>query len=928
MRRLLTLFVVLCAVLAIPSFVLAQESASLTGVVTDKSGAVVPDVAVQLIDTKTKSTYQTSTNSVGVYTFPNVVPGPGYKIVFKKASFATVEVANVYVAVNSSHSQNATLELGTVSQTIEVAGAGQSVTLDTTDATIGNNFDMRALHELPIQVRDSPAALLALQPGVATAEQAGDDPNSSREGAVTGARTDQGNITLDGLDVNDFGTGQAFATVANAPVDSIQEFRGETANPLAASGRGSGAQIELVTKSGTNNWHGSAYEYHRNTVMDANDYFNNRAGLPVPKLIRNQFGATLGGPVIKDKLFFFFNYQGRRDAREDSVEHIVPLDSFRNGSVSYINDGPDCSATSRATSQPACVTTLSPTQVAAIDPLGIGADPDLLTFINSRYPHANDLTAGDGVNTGGFIFNAPVSRSENDFVTRVDYNLSGKMKLFGRFSILRDNGGDDTNFSAPIQFPGDPLTHSIVDHSWAWVVGHTWTISNTKVNQFTVGETRSVLGFPTTFNPTGINQYNLLMNNGQGSAGITQPFSDGSSQARVVPIPVYRDDFNWVQGKHSWQFGGTFKPIKTHDQLVNDFNSVTMGLGGGLTSLTPDLQPGDILQDPNAAATNMWDSAFTFSLGRIGNISSSFNNDKNLQPLAQGTGHVRDYRYYETEVYGQDSWHVRHDLTLTYGLRWQYYSVPFEVNGLEAVPSLGFDSFIAPRLAAGPAGSLAPLPNVTYSLGGKANHGPALYNSDWKDLSPRFSFAYNPSAKGGALGHLLGDGKTVIRGGAGLIFDHTATSALNFLQDQNTYILQGVGATTFPLNPGDNARQTLIDDPRFAGIGNLPPLNTFPTVTVPFTPDPNGTADGASLFNYAIDPHLKTPYSETFTFGLQRELPGSFLLEANYFGRLGRRLLAQADAGQVVDFKDPLPGRRWRKPLASCRNKSARIRPT
>ncbi len=244
MRRLLTLFVVLCAVLAIPSFVLAQEWASLTGVVTDKSGAVVPDVAVQLIDTKTKSTYQTSTNSVGVYTFPNLVPGPGYKIVFKKASFATVEVANVYVAVNSSHTQNATLELGTVSQTIEVAGAGQSVTLDTTDATIGNNFDMRALHELPIQVRDSPAALLALQPGVATAEQAGDDPNSSREGAVTGARTVQGNITLDlVLTSTTSEAGQAFATVANAPVDSIQEFRGETANPLAAAAAGAARRL-------------------------------------------------------------------------------------------------------------------------------------------------------------------------------------------------------------------------------------------------------------------------------------------------------------------------------------------------------------------------------------------------------------------------------------------------------------------------------------------------------------------------------------------------------------------------------------------------------------------------------------------------------------------------------------------------------------
>jgi hypothetical protein len=894
----------LIAVLFLPLQSRAQEVASLTGAVTDKSGAVIAGATALLLDTKTNNVYQTTTNSVGAYSFLRVLPGPGYELTISKPGFETVTVANIYLGVSTTHTQNIQMELGKVTANVEVSAAGQAVSLDTTDSTVGNNFDMRSVHELPIQVRDSPAALLALEPGVVTAPVGGDDPNASRDGAVTGARTDQGNVTLDGLDVNDYATGQDFSTVANAPVDSIQEFRGETANPLAASGRGSGAQITLSTKSGDNNWHGSAYEYNRNTDFEANSFFNNLNGLPRTKLIRNQFGATLGGPVLKNKLFFFFNYQGRRDAREDSVLRIVPLDSFRNGSVSYINNGAGCTPTSRANTQPACITTLTPGQVAAMDPQGIGSDPALLNFITSRYPQANDLTAGDGVNTGGFRFNAPVGRTENDYVGRVDYNLNSKMKFFGRFSILRDISGDDVNFSAPFQFPGDPITHQISDRSWAWVIGNTWTISNNKVNQFNVGETRSVLGFPTNFNPNGTTYLQTLMNDGVGTSGISSPFSNPASQNRTVPLPVFRDDFTYLRGTHTFQVGGTFKPIKTTNAIVNDFNDVTLGLGGGLTSLPGSLQPSDILQDPNVL--NLWDSAFVFGLGRFGNISSSFNNDAKLNPLPQGTGHVRDYRYYETELYLQDTWRARKDLTFTYGLRWQYYSVPYEVNGLEAVPSLGFDDFMNPRLAAGATGSLAALPTVSYTLGGKANNGPGLYHPDWKDFAPRFSFAYNPSSTHGMLSHLFGDRKMVVRGGAGIVFDHPVTNALNFLQDQNTYVLQGVSATTFGF--GETASQALLNDARFTDPTALPAISPAPTVSVPFTPDPNGTSDGAGLFNYAIDPNLKVPYSEVFSFGIQRELPGSFQLEVNYAGRFAHRLFAQADAGQVVDFKDPASG--------------------
>ena len=676
---------------------------------------------------------------------------------------------------------------------------------------------------------------------------------------------------------------------------------------MAASGRGSGAQVQLVTISGTNTWHGGVNEYLRNTVTEANNIFNDLIGTPTPKLNRNQFGAKLGGPIVKNKLFFFFDYQGQRDAREDSVLYNnVPLDTFRNGQVGYINDGPGCDETSRANTQPACISYKNASDIAAMDPAAIGENSDLLSFINGRYPRANDLTRGDGINTGGFRFNSAVHRAVNDYVARVDYNLNDKMKLFGRMSIVRDNGGDDSNFAAPFHFPGDPITHSIVDHSYAYVIGHTWTINSNMVNNFFYGVTRSDLNFPVTFNPVGTSYF-------QAFGPFSAPFDQQESQHRIVPIPVYRDDFTWVHSKHNFQFGGTFKPIKTDSNQVNDLNFITMGTGGNLTSLAQTggdvLRPTDIFRDTDDISVGRWDNAFTMMLGRYANIASNFNNGQDLNPIPQGTGHTRKYRYYETEIYFQDTFRMRDDLTMTYGLRYQYYSVPYETGGLEALPDLGLADFFNPRAADAPNGSINANPFVTYNFGGKANNAAGLYKPDWKDFAPRFAMAYNPRVTRG-FGHLLGDRKTSIRAGVGVIFDHPVTNAVNFIQDQANYLFQNSSTTIFGLNntnPATGPSQALINDPRFTGIGTIPDITPPDPVSAPFTPFGfDGLAEGQA--NYAVDQHLKTPYSIATTFGFQRELPGNFLLETSYVGRLGRRLLAQADAGQIVNTKDPASG--------------------
>lgn len=893
---------------ALPTHAVAQDVASITGVITDTSGAVVPDADVQLVDTKTSATYNAKTNDAGAYSFTRLLPGPGYKITVSKQGFETVAVSDIYLAVNTTHTQNAQLKVGKTSETIEVKGVESSVSLDTNDAAVGNNVDMNMVHELPVQLRDSPAALLAYQPGVSTAPVGGDDPNQSRDGAITGARSDQTNITLDGLDVNDFAGGFAFYVVGNAPVDSVQEFHGEVANPLSAEGRGSGGQITLVTKSGTNSFHGAAYEYYRTRGFEANDFFNKFAtSTPVsrPPLVRNQFGADLGGPILKDKLFFFFNYEGRRDASGAQVIQTVPLPSFSSGNISYINSSGGVSVL------PATAAVGSPS-VQNFDPQGIGASPALTAFLQSRYPAPNSTAVGDGLNTGGYVFNAPANQTLNNYVVRLDYNMTNKMKVFVRGSLVRET--DDRVPS--LQFPGDPLTFIDTNHDYAYVFGHTWVISNSKINQFVYGETRQEANFPFLYKPLGTTTFGFDAT-GTGGTYLSSPYMTPAAQGRTIPVPMYRDDFTYVRGKHTFQVGGSFKPIKTTNYLISDFNNGTLGLGGGLTSLSSSstqLEPSDLATDP--VSQNLYDSAFAFILGHFSGVSSSYNNNRQLQPLPQGTGHRRSYRYYETEAYLQDSWKVRGGLTLTYGLRYQFNSVPYEVNGLEAIPNIGFDQAIQPRIANGAAGlsGFFQNPIITYSLGGKANHAPPLFHPDWHALAPRFAFAYNPAAMGGTLGRILGDRKTVIRGGAAIIDDHTLFNALNFLQDQNTWILQSQAATSYGLS-GDPSTD-LKNDPRFTSITSLPAgsVQPPPTITTPFSPAfvngvPWGLASFSSLaFNYAIDPNLKTPYSESYTLGLQRELPGGFQLDATYVGRFAHRLDAQADAMQVVDFLDPASG--------------------
>lgn len=884
MRTLCARLAMLGILLCIPALLSAQDQASITGVVTDASGAAIAGVQVTLQNAKTGTEYKAVTNSQGSYSIPNAAPGDGYSETFSAPGFKTTTISGVYLSVGTTRTQSAKLTVGEVIQSVAVSAAGEGVTLDTTDATIGNNLTVEELNELPIYDRTGGiTTLFTQQPGV-----------EANQGAVAGARVDQTSVTIDGLDVNDIAAAVGtFAIVAKAPVDSVEQFTGTIAGLTPSLGTGGGAQFQLVTKSGTNQFHGNVNEYHRDTTTVANEWFNNLIGLPRTPLIRNQFGGNIGGPIKRDKLFFFFDLADSRIISSSTGEPTVPLNAFRNGELNYINSGPGCGDSSRLTNLTTqtdpCITTLTAGDIATLDPAGIGFNPNVLALVTSRYPEANDLSHGDGVNTGGYRFTYPTPDIDTTYVGRIDYALTSKQRIFGRFTINRENAVE----SLP-EFPTDPSTHPYTDHSYAYVVSHTWTIGNNKVNQVYYGDNISKYSFPDLYNPTGPNQYSF--------SGINGPYTSFDGQQRRVPIPVVRDDFNWQIGNHGLAFGGLFKFIKTNSNLITNFNYVGVGLQGSAFSggLTPSVRPADINQGPNNVGINDYDSLFASSLGVIGDISTNFvyNNKGEEQPL--GGGSPRAYRYYQTEAYAGDTWKVNKKLTLSYGLRYQFYTVPYETHGSESIPTpINLNTFINDRLVQSAAGdtSNTGLPLYNFVLGGKANHGPNMYSPSYKDFAPRLAFAYSP----------YGSGKTVINGSASIVYDRAVINSVNFLQDQVPNIFANSVTNNFGAK---TIRESLATDARVgASLAYDSSLNPTPLpATTPYVPwvDSTGTPFGlaAGETGFVISPNLKDPYSINFNAGVQQEFPGHLIMKLNYAGRLGRRLLADADANQVIDVPD------------------------
>ena len=293
---------------------LAAQTSSLQGLVTDGQSSAVPEAVVTATNIATSAARKTLTNGTGAYSLLQMAPG-NYKIVFEKPGFRS-DAAEVELLINTPATLNIQMSLGSVTESVNVMA--ETTTINTQNAAIGNPFNEVQVKEIPLQTRNV-VALLGVQAGV------------SSSGQVLGSRPDQNNVLLDGVDVNDNQGSNGFNSVLPIPLDSVQEFRTTVAGMGADMGRSSGGQVSIITKGGSNQFHGSAYEYNRNTLTEANDWFSNRAGVPRSALVRNQYGASLGGPVLKNRLFFFFNMEGRKDRSASSKTATVPTSSFAAG---------------------------------------------------------------------------------------------------------------------------------------------------------------------------------------------------------------------------------------------------------------------------------------------------------------------------------------------------------------------------------------------------------------------------------------------------------------------------------------------------------------------------------------------------------------------------------------------------------------------
>lgn len=879
----------------------AQATSGVTGIVTDPSDAVMTGVAVSLTNAHTGFAADTKTNDQGIYQFTVVPPGEGYELAFSADGFKKLTLAAVSLGIGVIETRNAQMQIGETVQQVEVTVAGES-TLNTEDASIGNVIQQNQVAQLPIQARLNASVLLQLQPGVQA------EGSSDQYGSVTGARADQQTITMDGLDVTDEVGGFAFDTIGAAPIDSIQEVRTIVGNADSSYGRASSAQVDLSTKPGTNTFHGNLREYNRNTDFAANSFFNNLTDVARPVLIRNQFGGDLGGPIMKNKLFFFFDYDGLRQTAPSQQVRSVPVDAVRGGGLNYIYSGNDssgqlCTGAARLNTDPSCIVTLTPAQVTAMDPALMGADPALVSLFSSRYPEPNFPSGGDGINTEGFLFDAPDKLRDNTFIGRVDYNLSTKHQIFARGTWDRDNGDESVQ-----QFPGDPeALSSFINHNRSFVVGWTYSISSTMVNKLYAGLTRSVEFFPADYAPTAPNDFGFGY-----YTSLSSPYGGFGGQGRKVGIPEVRDEFSWEKGHHRLEFGGDMRFIRYFSELTNSTNFVTIGLQANFANLDASLRPADINSDHGAQQE--WDGMFTSVLGSISGVSSNFYYDKAGNPLALGSSALRNYVSNDMGFYGQDTWHITSDLTFSYGLRWEYHGVPYEANGYESTGDLSPQALFGPRLANAAAGinGNGAAPIMSIGLAGPANNAPGYYKPDYKDFAPKIGLAYSPSFNHGILGTLFGDRKTSFRAGAGIAYDRVLNT-LEFELDQFNFLFSALGV---PAVYGDSAdpETSLMTNPRFTSLSSAPAPTATP-IPHPYTPNVDSSGNPIGLaelggfpgfFNF--DPNLKNPYAITASFGLQRELPGNFILEADYLGHFGRRLPAIGDAAQQVNFKDPTSG--------------------
>jgi hypothetical protein len=840
------------------------QTTSLTGTVTDPTGAVVPSATITIVEIQTGAQREVTSDNQGRYTMPQLTPGT-YKLTAKAAGFADVVINNLELLVNQPATVPILFEkVGSTTTTVTIEAA--AVQVNTTDASLGNVIENQAIVELPMFARNM-VGLLANQPGVTIFGSAGAGANGtnnldSRSGSVNGGKADQANITLDGADVNDQNARSAFTSVLRVTPDSVEEFRSTTTNGDAGTGRGSGADVALITKSGTNQIHGSLYEFRRGTETAANTFFNNRSNLARPALLINVFGGSVGGPIKKNKLFYFLNYEGRRDRSATSVTRTVPTALMQQGILQFHD-------ANKVLQQ------IGPAQIKAIDPAGIGISAAGFKLLNSL-PAGNNNSIGDGLNTTGYTFNAPVASDQNTYIAKLDYKLdnAGNHSLFWRGNLQNDSANGTP------QFPGQPPNSVSLANSKGFATGWTGVLSPSLVSSFRYGFTRA--GNQTT---------GVLTSPYEWFRGYSTPYGTSTGITRIIPVHNFSEDLSWIHGAHSFRFGGIVRLISNQSSsFANSFSS---------SSSNPSWLTGsgnDLIGNLSVASGDL--NSLEYAMGALLGIQAqgtgAFNYLVDGTVIPPGSPVSRNFVNHEGEIYVQDTWKMTRNLTVTAGFRVSLEPPVYEANGQQASSNIPIAQWLANRISLADQGlsqnGVTPITFVPLS------QGRPMY-PDHTNWAPRVGIAYSPKAESGISKFFFGGpGKTSIRVGGGMYYDLIGQP-----------LAQSFSSSQFGLSTN------LSNPPNVLSTAAAPRFTTFYTVPTQLVPPaPKGglpvTYPAAFSITNSIDDNLKAPYSINLDFSIGREFGHGFFVQGAYVGRLSRHSLIRRDLAEPTDLRDPKSG--------------------
>jgi hypothetical protein len=947
-ERVLAFAVLLFAFFAFaPTSLRAQLAGTghIDGVITDPSGAAVPGATVTLVDTKTAVERTATTNDAGRYVFSDVDPGV-YDLTISKEGFTLTKFSNQEILVSSTRTLNATLKIGSSTQTVEVVASGAE--LQTMNATISNTITGVALSSLPGLGRDA-STFVTLQPGVAP------------DGSVAGANQDQNTFQLDGgnnssdMDgtqnvytpsfagdpsggvVNAYVTvtavsgapgGGGPSGVLPTPIDSVEEFSVGTTNQTADFNSSAGAQVQMVTKRGTDNWHGTAYEYYLDNNWNANTFDNNAAGAPIPSYHYNRFGIAAGGPIVPKNLlggkwFFFANYEGFRFPNSTTVVRAVPSPGMDLGllqfngvvynlnptATTYPGNAPAIGALHPGTTYSGSGTTL--------DPRGLGVSPTIQALF-ALMPPSNQgtkctgLSRCDGLNVLGFRGNAALPWSDNFGVARLDHDFSSRWHFNSTYRYYNMARATNNQVDIGGVLPGDkfgvPASNATRPQlPWFLTAGMTTNITSSVTNSFHYSYLRNywarasaaqppqLAGLAGAIEPFGESRTNVLSPYNLDTQDVRTRFWDGKDN-------MFRDDVSWLKGTHFIQFGGFYQHNWNYHERTDNGGGINYqtvySLGSGLgtngmnmAGFVPSTLPADGSQDSN------WSRDYAIVLGipaltQIAYTRTGANLTINPQPKTPAFDQSTIPFY---NLYASDSWRLKPTLTLSYGLGWTLEMPPVEKDGKQVVwvdandEPISITDYLDARKAAALKGEVYN-PKIGFSLvHNVAGHPKYPYNPFYKAFSPHLAVAWNPSFDSGFMGTLFGQHKTVIRGGYSILYGRLNGVGLVLVPLLGDGLIQavkcggplangscsggtGTPATAFRLGPTIGGWDGLV--------APLPgPSHTLPQ---PIFPGFNSTSAAAGE---VLDPNFRPSMSQQFDFTIQRQINNRVSVEFGYIGR-------------------------------------------